>query len=126
MFRHFSMTHVHIRRERNSTSSTFVGGESHRGDAYIKGRRHFFLENLVLFCFILLYLSFYGALSYIQYLCFVILIASYLCIGHAYILMLLCFISYMFGGSFALLCDHYGHFHMTNIDRKSTRLNSSH
>ena len=36
-----------------------------------------------------------------------------LCVGHAYILMLLCFIECMFGWSFALLCDHCSHFYMT-------------
>ena len=46
-------------------------------------------------------------------LCFVILIASCLCVGYAYILMLLCFIECMFGGSFTLLCDHCSHFYMT-------------
>ena len=52
VFRHFYMTHVHIFRGRNSNSCTFVGGESHRGDAYTKGEKtFFFLENLVLLCF---------------------------------------------------------------------------
>ena len=41
VFCHFYMTHVHILRWRNSTSCTFIEGESHMGDAYIKGRRHF-------------------------------------------------------------------------------------
>ena len=36
-----------------------------------------------------------------------------LSIGHAHILMLLCFIECMFGWSFALLCDHCSHFFMT-------------
>ena len=34
-------------------------------------------------------------------------------VGHAYILMLLCFIGCMFGWSFALLYDHCSNFHMT-------------
>ena len=34
-------------------------------------------------------------------------------VGHAYILMLLCFIECMFGWSFVLLCDHCSHFFMT-------------
>ena len=41
------------------------------------------------------------------------LFASCLCIGHAYILMLLYFIECMFRWSFALLCDHCSHFFMT-------------
>ena len=46
-------------------------------------------------------------------LCFVVLIASCLYVGHAYFLMLLCFIECMFGWSFALLCDLCNHFFMT-------------
>ena len=54
VFCHFYMTHVHILKGRNSTSCTFVGGESHRGDACTKGEKAFVLwENLVLFWFIL-------------------------------------------------------------------------
>ena len=37
----------------------------------------------------------------------------HVCVVHAYILMLLCFINCMFGWSFALLCDHCNHFFMT-------------
>ena len=36
---------VHILRGRNSTSCTFVGGESHRGDAYTKGKKASFLRK---------------------------------------------------------------------------------
>ena len=46
-------------------------------------------------------------------LCFVVLIASCLYVGHAYFLMLLCVIECIFGWSFALLCDHCSHFFMT-------------
>ena len=46
-------------------------------------------------------------------LCFVVLIASCLWFGHAYIPMLLCFIECMFSWSFVLLCDHCSHFYMT-------------
>jgi len=53
LFRHFYMTHVHTLRGSNSTSCTFVGGESHRGDAYTKGEKTFFLRNLILSCFTL-------------------------------------------------------------------------
>ena len=51
------------------------------------------------------------ALWYFE-LCFVVLIISCLCVGYAYILMLLCFIECMFGWSFALLCDYCSHFFM--------------
>ena len=58
-FRHFYMTHVHILGGRNSTSCTFIGGESHRGDAYTKGEKTFFFFFLkTLFCFVLLYACF--------------------------------------------------------------------
>ena len=36
-----------------------------------------------------------------------------LCVGHAYILLLLCFIECMFRWSFVLLCDHCSHFYLT-------------
>ena len=58
-FRHFYMTHVHILRGRNSTSCTFIGGESHRGDAYTKGEKTFFFffwkPCFVLFYFMLVF-----------------------------------------------------------------------
>ena len=92
MFRHFYMTHVHILRGINSTLCTFVGGESYKRDAYTKGEKTF-----PLFCFGLYYTS---------------CILHWLCVGHAFILMLLCFIGCMFGWSFALLYDHCSHFHM--------------
>ena len=51
---HLYMTHVHILRGINSTSCTFVRGESHKGDAYTKGEKTFlFWEILVLSCFTL-------------------------------------------------------------------------
>ena len=64
MYRHFYMTHVHILRERNSTSCIFVEGESHRGDAYTKGEKTFFYEE-TLFYFMLVFSLLYGALSYV-------------------------------------------------------------
>ena len=85
------MTYVHTLRGSNSTLCTFVGGESHRGDAYTKGEKTFFFKK-TLFYFMLVFSLFYGAL-----ICFVALIASCLCVGHAFILMLLCFIGCMFG-----------------------------
>ena len=50
LYRHFYTTHVHTLRGSNSTSCTFVGGESHRGDAYTKREMTFSL-----FCFGLYY-----------------------------------------------------------------------
>ena len=74
---HFYMTHVHILRGINSTLCTFVGGESYKRDAYTKREKTFSL-----FCFGLYYTS---------------CILHWLCVGHAFILMLLCFIGCMFG-----------------------------
>ena len=64
LYRYFYMTHVHTLRGRNCTSCTFVGGESHRGDAYTKGEKAFFYEE-TLFYFMLVFSLLYGALSYI-------------------------------------------------------------
>ena len=41
VFHYFYMTHVHTLRGKNSTSCIFVGGESHRRDAYTKGEKTF-------------------------------------------------------------------------------------
>ena len=82
-------------------SCTFVGRENHRGYAYTKGEKTFLLCLFFFFFF-------YAAL-----ICFVALITSCLCVEHAYILMLLCFIGCMFGWSFALLYDHCSHLYMT-------------
>ena len=67
LYRHFYMTHVRILRKRNSTSCTFVGGESHRGDAYTKGENKSFYEKTLL-CLLYIMLVFsllYGTLSYV-------------------------------------------------------------
>ena len=64
VFRHFYMTHVHILKGSNFTSCTFVGGESHSGDAYTKREKKFFYEK-TLFYFMLVFLLLYGALSYV-------------------------------------------------------------
>ena len=58
------MTHVHTLKGSNSTSCTFVGRESHRGDAYTKGEKTFFYEK-TLFYFMLIFSLLYGALSYV-------------------------------------------------------------
>ena len=47
------MTHMHILRGRNSTSCTFVEGESHRGNAYTKGEKTSFMRKP---CFVLFYI----------------------------------------------------------------------
>ena len=82
-------------------SCTFVGGVMfHKGDAYTKGEKTLMLiRKLCFVCFSLCLFScfLYSALGYVQYLYFVVLIASCLCVGHLYIFMLLCFIECMFG-----------------------------
>ena len=70
-----------------------------------RGRRH--CVNLkTLFCLFSCWL--YGASSYA-----LLLSSHHVCFGHAYFLMLLCFIECMFGWSIALLCDLCSHFYMT-------------
>ena len=56
-YRHFYMTHMHILRGKNSTSCTFVRGESLRGDAYTKGEKTFFFRKPCFICFTLCLLS---------------------------------------------------------------------
>ena len=79
---------VHIRKGRNPQGRCiYQGGED--------------IEIIRKFCFVYVYLCLfscllYGALSYVEYLCFAVLIASCLNVGHAYILMLFCFIECMF------------------------------
>ena len=115
VYRYFYMTYVHILRGRNSTSCSFIRRESHWGNAYTKGEKTSFMRKYCFFCFILCLFSrcFMVLCVIFSILCFVALIASCLCVGHAFILMLLCFIGCMFEWSFALLYDHCDHFHMT-------------
>ena len=82
MFHHF-ITHVHIFRGSNSTLCTFVRGEIHRRDAYIKEEKTFFYEK-TLFDLVLVFSVFYGALCSMLYCSH----RSCLCVEHAYILML--------------------------------------
>ena len=81
-FCHFYITLVHILRGRNSISRTFVGGESHRGDAYTKKEKTFFWENLGLLCLLLSYkalvLFFYFS-SYLVFMFTLMLCSIFLC-----------------------------------------------
>ena len=70
------MTHVHILKGRNSTSYTFVKGENHRRDI-LKGRRHFFLENLVLFCFIFYLFSYCFMVLWVTFSIYTLLLSSH-------------------------------------------------
>ena len=80
----------------------------------LRGRRHFLWKNLILSCFTLCLFSRCFMVLWVMYTIYAFaFIASCLCVGHAFILMLLCFIGCMFGWSFTLLYDHCSHFHMT-------------
>ena len=81
VFRHFYMI-VHILRGKNSTSYTFIGGESYRGDAYTKGEKTFFWENFVLLCFSLCLYSRYFMVLWVIFSIYALLFSSH----HAYVL----------------------------------------
>ena len=83
-----------------------------------RGRRHFFIKKtLFCFCFTLYLFSYFALWCFELYLVSIFCCshASCLCVGHAYIFMLFCFIGCMFRWSFSLLYDHCSHFHMTVI-----------
>ena len=83
VYRHFYMTHVHTLKGSNSTSCTFVGGESHRGDAYTKGKKIFFWwENLVFVCFTLRLFSHCFMVLWVTFSIYALLLSSY----HVYVL----------------------------------------
>ena len=63
---------------RNSTSCAFIGGESHRGDAYIKGEKTFFEKTL--FYFMLVFPLFMVLLVMVSI--YALLLSSY----HVYVL----------------------------------------
>ena len=72
----------------------------------LRGRRHF-----PCFCFGLYYFLCPGRILFLD--TYTSCILHWSSVGHAFILMQLCFIDCIFGWSFALLYDHCGHFHMT-------------
>ena len=116
-FRHFYMNLVHILRGRNSTLCTFVGGEIHRGYAYIKGEKTFFYEKTlfylmlvflgVLWCFVFyaLLLSSHrvhvltcihsNACSDDHLLCYVVIVVIFIWLFWCMIKLLICFTSYL-------------------------------
>ena len=77
VFRHFYITHVHILKERNSTSCAFVGRENYRRDAYTKGEKTFLWENLVLFCFTLYLFSHYFMVCGVTFNIYGLLLSSH-------------------------------------------------
>ena len=88
LYRHFYMTHVHTLKENNSTSCTFVGGESCRGDAYTKGEKTFFYEK-TLFYFMLVFLFYFMlvfSLFYGVWVMFSIIYTLLLSSHHAFVL----------------------------------------
>ena len=82
VYHHVFMTHVHILWGRNSTSCTFVRGESHKGYAYTKGEKTFFWENLILSCFTLCLFSLYFIMLWVMFSIYALLLSSH----HAYVL----------------------------------------
>ena len=72
LYCHFYMTYVHALRGSNFTSCTFVGGESHRGDAYTKGEETFFYEKTLFYC----------ACFLVALWCFELYLVSMLCCSH--------------------------------------------
>ena len=60
VFCHFYITHVHILRERNSISCTFIGEKTIREMHISRGRTHLFEKTL--FCLVLPYACFLVAL----------------------------------------------------------------
>ena len=93
VFCHFYITHVHILRRRNSISCTFVGGESHSGDAYTKGKNTYFIRKpcCVLFYIMLVFLfalwCFELCLGSILYCFYRIMLMCWTCI-HLYAIVL--------------------------------------
>ena len=77
VYHHFYITHVHILKERNSTSCAFVGRENHRRDAYTKGEKTFLWENLVLFCFTLYLFSHYFMVRGVTFNIYGLLLSSH-------------------------------------------------
>ena len=72
---------MHTLRGRNSTSWTFVRGESHRGDVYTKGEKTFFMRKHF-FYFVLLYTWFFTTLW-----CFELCLVFMLCWFHRIVFM---------------------------------------
>ena len=78
-----------------------------------RGRRHG-VNKKILFClfFFIFFLVCFMVL-WVMFIIFSLLFSlHHVCVGHAYILMLLFFIDCMFGLSFALLYNHCSHFFM--------------
>ena len=77
VYRHFYMIHVHNLKGRNSTSCTFVGGESHRGDAYTKGQKTTFLRKPCFVLFILCLFSHYFMVLWVTFSIYALLLLSH-------------------------------------------------
>ena len=80
----------------------------------LKGRRHILWENLVLSCFTLCLFSRCFMVFWVIFSIYALLLSAHrVYVLDVHISLLVCFINCMFGWSFALLYDYYGHFHMT-------------
>ena len=77
VYRHFYMIHMHNLKGRNSTSCTFVGGESHRGDAYTKGQKTTFLRKPCFVLFILCLFSHYFMVLWVTFSIYALLHLSH-------------------------------------------------
>ena len=98
-FFHFYMTLVHILRRRNSISHAHLSGRGGGGrysirEMHIARKRRHYVNKKTLFCSIFLYvcfLVFFMVLWVMFNINALMLSLHHVCVGHAYILMLLCF-----------------------------------
>ena len=71
------------------------------------------IRKLFLLVFVYVYFLVCFMVLWIIFSIFALLFSlHHVCVGHTYILMLLCFINCIFEWSFALLCNHCSHFFM--------------
>ena len=89
VYRHFYMTQEHILRGRYSILCTFVGGESHREDAYTKGEKTFHFKKTLICLFWSLFGFFFFFFGFTLW-CFELCLVSTLCCFHS--IMFMCWI----------------------------------
>ena len=77
VYRHFYMIHMHILRGRNSTSCTFIGGESHRGDGYTKWEKTSFMRKPCFVCFTLCLFSRCFFVLWVMFSIFALLLSTH-------------------------------------------------
>ena len=92
------MARVHILRGRNYTSCTFIGGEIHRGDAYIKREKKFFYEKTLFYLFYIMYVFlFFFMMLWVTFSIYSLFLSSH----HVYVLDMLSSLYYC---AFLLAC----------------------